>query len=101
MKPIPCKDHTGKEFGSITEMCKVWGISYDRFKYRYNRSKNIEFSLTGEFYSRCKKKCKDHTGKEFDTIKDMCKAWDITYGVYRGRKLKGCSLEECLIGKAL
>lgn len=41
-------------------------------------------------------KCKDHLGNEFDSIKDMCKYWNISNNIYNSRKRYGWDLEKIL-----
>lgn len=41
-------------------------------------------------------KCQDHLGNEFNSVKDMCASYEITYAVYRKRKAKGYSLKDIL-----
>lgn len=33
------KDHTGREFPSIIQMCKFWGITAECYDYRKNRAR--------------------------------------------------------------
>ena len=45
-----------------------------------------------------KKKVKDHEGREFSTIKEMCEYWDIPYRTFLKRINNGCDLEYALTG---
>lgn len=40
--------------------------------------------------------CKDHTGRHFDSLCAMCRAWGIDRSTYRHRSLKGWPLEKIL-----
>ena len=43
-----------------------------------------------------KKKCKDHQGQEFNSIREMCDHWNVTYKYFDKRRSRGMSLEDCL-----
>lgn len=42
------------------------------------------------------KACQDHTGKEFPSIRAMCKAWGVSPQTYASRRRRGCSIEQAL-----
>lgn len=41
----PSRDHLGNSFDSIIDMCKHWGVSYDRFKFRMDNGMPMEQCL--------------------------------------------------------
>ena len=43
-----------------------------------------------------KKKCRDHTGAEYNSIKEMCDHWGVTYRYFDKRRSRGMNLEDCL-----
>lgn len=38
LNSIPAKDHTGRVFSSMSEMCRFWGIDYQRFHFRFTQA---------------------------------------------------------------
>lgn len=42
------------------------------------------------------RKCKDHQGNTFPSIRAMCAYWHIDTQTYQNRKKKGMSIEEIL-----
>ena len=42
------------------------------------------------------KKCRDHTGKEFRSVRDMIRAWKVTESQYFKRRSRNWSLEKAL-----
>ena len=46
IKKIKCKDHTGREFASIAEMCVFWVISRQLFSSRIKAGWSVEKALT-------------------------------------------------------
>ena len=43
-------------------------------------------------------KCKDHLGKEHESVEIMCKSWDVKLSTYYNRLNTGYTLEEALTG---
>lgn len=43
---IKCKDHTGREFASVAEMCLFWGISQQLYSSRLRAGWSVEKALT-------------------------------------------------------
>ena len=46
IKKIKCKDHTGREFASVAEMCLFWGISQQLYSSRLRAGWSEEDALT-------------------------------------------------------
>ncbi len=94
-KPI---DHLGNEFKSIKEMCNYWKIPYSTYISRRNHSGwSVEDALTIK-PGIIKRKVIDHTGKEFESIKDACTTWHIHRDTYTERtKSKQCPEQEIFI----
>lgn len=44
-----CVDHLGVEYKTTSEMCKVWGINKDVYKYRRKLGYSVEDCLTCKF----------------------------------------------------
>ena len=87
---IACKDHLGNKFGSITDMCKHWGIGSFTFHSRIDNGWSLKEALTR------KVACRDHLGNEFENQSGMCSFYGIKLGTYKDRRKKGMSLEEAL-----
>ena len=45
------------------------------------------------------KKCVDHLGKEYNSVKEMCDAWGVSYDIFYTRRKRGYSLESSLLKK--
>lgn len=93
------KDHLGKEFSSIREMCKHWHIKYETYSTRKQLGWNLEKRLTQPIVPIYKKNCvacTDHRGRHFDSVSSMCKAWDIAPRLYRYRVQNGWSVKDAL-----
>lgn len=41
-------------------------------------------------------RCRDHTGREFESAKAMCEAWGVRPGTFSARLAAGWGLEEAL-----
>ena len=46
IKKIKCKDHTGREFASIADMCIFWAISRQLYSARLKAGWSVEKALT-------------------------------------------------------
>lgn len=97
----PCVDHKGNHYESYTEMCRAWGIAVGTFKNRYLKvGMPLEEALTKpvqkhQFHN---KNVKDHLGNHFETIKAMCKYWNVSETCFYSRRDFGFTLEEILEG---
>lgn len=89
-------DHTGRQFKSVTAMCKYWGINKSVYYSRRSSGWDLERILTTPLAEYV---CYDHLGNKFGSQHAMCEYWGITTGVYFSRKRAGLSLEECLTGE--
>lgn len=90
------KDHLGNSFSSIQEMASFYNVSYLALYKRLKREWSIEEALTTPFSSCEQNKIKDHLGKVHKNIEEMCKAHNITLGVYKDRKNQGWPLKKIL-----
>ena len=77
-------------------MCKAYGISLYTFKKRQSDGMSLQDSLELPVTKERKFPYKDHTGKEYESIKSMCSAWGISVHTYQKRVSKGLSLEMAL-----
>lgn len=90
-------DHLGNKFKNEIDMCKHWNISYNTFRSRLYNGYDLKRALeTPANYKRNSKRAIDHLGNEFNTIKEMCEYWGITYGNLNTRLRQGWSLKDAL-----
>ena len=73
----PCRDHTGREFPSITEMAAAWGIPLHVLYNRRGRDWPLEKALTTPVGHRKAGTAVDHTGKAYPSLAAMARAWGI------------------------
>lgn len=70
-----CTDFNGREYNSISDMCKQYGISVATFCQRYKmRHWSLKDSLTKK--PRIKG-FTDHLGNKFKNVTEMCEFWKI------------------------
>lgn len=89
----PYKDHTGKSYDSIPEMCRAYGIPPSTYAGRIARGWTQEQALTirpdgngPKVKPRKNRMVYDHTGQAFLSISDMCNSWNLPEKVYWSRK---------------
>ena len=108
-----CKDHKGNIYPSYVLMCEAYGIDYSVFEKRIKKGFTLERALTQKIikrnYDNTKthknklnptgghpKRIQDHKGNEYNSITEMCKAYNIVPSVYYGRINRGWKLKEAL-----
>lgn len=102
-KPLPSgnnksiADHNGKQFESIKEMCNYHGVSVSTYDGRLRLGYSLDVCLSNKPLPSGKNKpITDHNGKQFESVKAMCKYHNIKTSTYYERKNRGISLEESL-----
>ena len=70
----PCRDHTGREFPSITAMAAAWGIPLHVLYNRQGRDWPLEKALTTPVGHRKAGTAIDHTGKVYPSLAAMARA---------------------------
>ncbi len=85
------KDHLGKEFDTITEMCNHWHIDRHTFTRRKKRGYSLKECLIGKPH-----KVFDHLGNSFSSEKVMSEHYGIPLTAYVSRKNKGWTLQRRL-----
>lgn len=91
------KDHLDNEYSTKTEMCKTYGISVYTFYSRINSGWDLEKALTTPTKEEVKGiSCKDHNGKVFKSIKEMCNYHNIVYTTFYNRIKSGWNLKDAL-----
>ena len=87
IEKIKCRDHTGREFSSITKMCHFWGISHQLYSSRLNAGWSVEKALTMPKYKY--EKC-------FKTNHEKYEGMDINFIANIFKQGYGISREEAL-----
>ena len=97
----PCKDHLGKRYSSLSEMCKAYDIKVDTFQRRINVYEwTIEAALTTPVKANGGQYCYDHQGRRFKSEALMCRHWGTNRKTYRYRIQQGLTVEEALTREA-
>lgn len=93
-----CMDFKGIEYPNKASMCRAYGVDYKIFRRRLSLGWSLQEALTQRDnpIKPNSKACKDHLGKEFVSRVEMCKFWNITPDILKGRLSDGWSLEEAL-----
>lgn len=94
MKNSKFKDHYGKTFGSIKEMCKYHGVTYAQFTYRFNKG----FSMAECLKAKSRRDCEivDHLGNKWESIISMCRHYGVCKNTFVRRCRKHLPLNDCL-----
>lgn len=90
----PCRDHTGREFPSLSAMAAAWGLSPVVLRQRLFQKWPLEKALTG--LPGCRRVCCDHTGRKFPTVAAMARAWGLSPDCLRERLFRKWPLERAL-----
>lgn len=70
-----CTDFKGKEYDSISDMCRHYGISVTTFSQRLNI---YQWSLKDALTKKSRTYgCIDHLGNKFKSVTEMCEFWKI------------------------
>lgn len=90
----PCSD---RMFKSITKLCEYYKIQPNAYYKRRDKGYSPYECIFGRKTKHSKAiECTDHTGKSFESIKDMCEHWGTSTGAFGWYKSQGCTLKECL-----
>lgn len=94
-------DHKGKKYKNMGEMCKAYNMPETLVRMRLYYGWSLERALTTEKRKdRGRHKiCKDHLGKVFNSISEMCTYHGVTLSNYESRIRSGKTLEEALTNK--
>ena len=91
-----CKDHTGREYVSMTSMCKVYGTPLSTFLDRIHKGWTMERSLTQPPIDTSQV-ITDHYGYRHKSITSMCQKYGIAPRTFSFRVKKlGWSVEKAL-----
>lgn len=107
--PRSCRDHTGKEYPTLTAMAQAWGLTLETLRSRMRKGWSLEEQLTipaGEGYHRIDGAvCQDHLGRVFPTWKDLWRyhrkrgRTQIKYDTFAGRIRIGWDVKKALFAK--
>lgn len=90
-------DHLGNKYQSIEAMCRSYNISSVTLKARIKQGWDLESALTIPVSKQFgRRKAVDPYGNEFNTIRDLCRHYDIDEQTVRQRLDRGMSLEDAL-----
>lgn len=95
---VKISDHEGREFPSISAMCRHWGIGLSTYRERRKRGWDVGRALTGQ-EAEIKTQpvpCKDHLGNGYPSKNAMCAAWGVTRYCYDSRIALGWSRADAL-----
>lgn len=95
-KKMRCYDHKGNGYRSKREMCEAYGISIYTFKKRQESGMNLADSLETPVETEKAFAFKDHEGRTFDGLREMCSAWGVSVHTYQKRVSLGYSIERAL-----
>lgn len=81
IKKIKCKDHTGREFASVADMCIFWAISRQLYSSRLKAGWSVEKALTTPKYKKYfKTNCEKYGGMNINYIANIFKSgYGISY----------------------
>lgn len=89
------KDHTGKVYKSMIEMCKAWDMPYELV---YQRKVIAKWPLVEALTTPVEEGVGiyDHDGNEYSSFAEMCAAYHRASATYLGRRNRGWTREEAL-----
>lgn len=91
----PCADHLGREFASVADMARAWGLTPVVYHNRRRKGWPLERALTTPAGAR-RDGCHDHLGAWFSSQKAMCDHWGVTQNVFDTRRRRKWSIERAL-----
>ena len=94
--PRPVTDHTGETHPSIRAMAREHGVSYSVYKRRVKDGWSVEKALTKPVLHSERHPVTDHTGKSYDSLAAMARAYGLTHGTLSARLRNGWDLERAL-----
>lgn len=90
-------DHLGNKYNSMIDLCDHYGISvplyYKRARLGWSLEKILATPVSNDFKPH---KCKDHLGNEYDSVSNMCKAYNIGVSTFQSRLKRGYNLKQAL-----
>ena len=87
------KDNKGREFNTLKDMAKANGIKLHTLYRRMVNNPFDEWFIHGNLK---KSRVRDHLGNLFNSEKELCEHYNISYSFFRSRKRKGFTNTEIL-----
>ena len=87
------KDHKGRTYKNMREMCREYHIPVKRFSDRIKSGMSLEQALTEP--NKHFKKCKDHLGNEYDSVSEMASHYGLPLSTLINR-MRTMTLEDAL-----
>ena len=93
-------DHLGNKYPSINAMCREYGILPRTYRsriedYHMTQEEALTKDVKGTHPGGAKK-CVDHYGKEFSSVKKMCEYHGVCYKTFEERRRRGWDIERAL-----
>lgn len=99
---IGCTDIMGKHYNTLKDMCRYWGISYRIYLAVTDVGGTFEDVLDINYDAKCMQYASmDHLGNKYDTLKEMCKKYNISVGLYLYKLHCGMSVKDALTKQSL
>lgn len=93
-------DHLGNHYDTEKAMAEAYNISYSALLYRlHDANWSLKKALTTPPLRKSYKKVKDHNGKTFASIKEMCEYHNICVAHFHRLRKKGHSIRSALTRK--
>lgn len=92
----PTQDHLGNTYPSTTDMCDAYKISIHTFNKRLKYHYTLEEALTKPIIKHQRNKHDDTIGNIFDSVKDMCKHYNVSIQYYYKMQQHNYSMIESL-----
>jgi hypothetical protein len=89
-------DHEDRVFKTQKDMCEYWGVREKTYHDRKSKGWPLKECLSKENTQNSGDLILDHLGKKFDSVKEMCDYWGVTYSTYTGRIKANYTQEEAL-----
>ena len=93
-------DHLGLFYPTEEAMANFYGMSWSTYHRRKNEGWTIEDALTTPLRTSGNtngRNTYDHKGNHYNSVKEMCKAYNIDYGTFYKRLKKGWSIPKALL----
>ena len=93
-KKTSCKDHKGKTYPTIAQMCEVYGVSPTLYLKRIERGWSVQAALEG----RKSEPMFFRDGVDYYTQKEICDAFSLNRNTFREKLKNGYTIDEIIDG---
>lgn len=73
-----CRDHTGREFNSVTAMAEAWGLPADTVADRLRKGWPLERALTTPFHGKFRRIADPESGYVYSSISECARATGLS-----------------------